>query len=117
MKNLLIISIIFFASCKTASLSQSMQGQYYKEGKDYNYSLSLNNDSSFTFTKKYFEVNSTCQGKWQRISKDTLLLKCGEEDLSAKLQSGYMTERERKVIVLSKNKLKIDKVILERKSE
>lgn len=117
MKNLLIISIIFLASCKTVSMSQNMQGQYYKEGKDYQYSLSLNNDSSFTLTKKYFEVNSTCRGKWQRISKDTLLLKCGEEDLSVKLQSGYMTERERKVIVLNKNKLKIDKVILKRKLE
>jgi hypothetical protein len=107
--------MIVFASCKTVSISQSMQGHYYKEGKDYQYELTLNNDSSFTFTKKYFEVNSTCQGKWQRIAKDTLLLKCGEEDLSAKLQSGYMTERERKVIVLSKNKLKIGKVILKRK--
>ena len=106
--------MIFFVSCKTVSISQSMQGRYHKEGKDYRYSLSLNNDSSFTFTKKYFEVNSTCQGKWQRIAKDTLLLKCGETDLSARLQGGYMTERERKVIVLSKNKLKIDKIILKR---
>jgi hypothetical protein len=116
-KSLLFIPMIVFASCKTVSMSQNMQGQYYKEGKDYQYSLSLNNDSSFTSTKKYFEVNSTCRGKWQRISKDTFLLKCSEEDLSAKLQSGYMTERERKVIVLSKNKLKIDKVILKRKIE
>ncbi len=117
MKNLLFISMIFLASCKTVSISQNMQGHYHKEGKDYQYDLTLNNDSTFFFTKKYFEVNSTCQGKWQRISKDTLLLKCGEEDLSAKLQSGYMTERERKVILLSKSKLKIEKVILKRKSE
>lgn len=113
-KNLFFISMIFFASCKTVSISQNMQGRYHKEGKDYWYSLNLNNDSSFTFTKKYFEVNSTCQGKWQRIAKDTLLLKCGEADLSERLQSGYMTERERKVIVLSKNKLQIDKIILKR---
>lgn len=117
MKNLLFISIIFFASCKTVSISQNMQGHYHKEGKDYQYDLTLNNDSTFSFTKKYFEVNSTCQGKWHRISKETLLLKCDEEDLSAKLQSGYMTERERKVIVLSKNKLKVEKVILKRKLE
>ena len=109
--------MISFASCKTVSMSQNIQGRYYKVGKDYQYDLALNNDSSFTFAIKYFEVNSTCQGKWQRISKDTLLLKCSEEDLSVKLQSGYMTERERKVIVLSKNKLKIEKVILNRKLE
>lgn len=117
MKNFLFISMIFFASCKTVSISQNMQGHYFKQGKDYQYGLTLNNDSSFIFTKKYFEVNSTCQGKWRRMSKDTLILKCGEDDLSAKLQSGYMTERERKVIVLSKNKLKVDKVILKRKQE
>jgi hypothetical protein len=83
--------------------------------KDYQYDLTLNNDSSFTFTKKYFEVNSICQGQWKRIAKDTLLLKCGEEDLSAKLQSGYVTKRERKLIVLNKQKLKIENVILKRR--
>lgn len=117
MKNILIISLIFFASFKTPSFSQSIQGQYCKEGKDYKYSLNVNDDSTFTFSKKYYEVNSTCQGKWQRLSKDTLLLKCNEGDLSAKLQSGYMTERERKVIMLNKNEIIIDKVILKRKSE
>lgn len=115
MKNIMILSLFFFSSCKTPSLSQSIQGQYYKEGKDYKYGLNINDDSSFAFTKKYYEVNSTCQGKWQRISKDTLLLICNEEDLFAKLQSGYMTEREKKVIVLNKNEIKIDKVILKRK--
>lgn len=113
-KNLPFISVIVLASCKTVSFSQNIQGRYYIEGRDYQYSLSLNNDSSFTFTKKYFEGSSTCQGNWHFLSKDTLLLTCDEADLSAKLQSGYMTERERKVIVLNKNKLKIDNVVLKR---
>jgi hypothetical protein len=117
MKNLLIISIIFLASCKTSSISQTVQGRYYQEGKDYKYDLSLNNDSSFVLTQKYFEVNSTCRGKWQYLSTDTILLKCGEEDLSAILQSGYMSERERKLLVLSKNKIKIGEVVLKRKRE
>lgn len=115
-KNTLFILIIAFSSCKTVSVSQSMQGQYHKEGKDYVYDLSLNNDSSFTFTKKYFEVNSTCSGKWYYLSADTILLKCDDVGLSEKLQSGYMAERERKAIVLNKGKIKIDEVILKRKS-
>lgn len=116
-KYLLFILIIVLASCRTISISQNIQGQYYKAGKDYQYDLSLNNDSSFTLTQKYFEVNSTCGGRWQYLSRDTLLLKCYEENLSAKLQGGYMTEREKKVIVLGKKKLKIGKVILKRKRE
>lgn len=92
-----------------------MQGKYYKLGKDYVYDLSINNDGSFILTQKYFEVNSTCQGKWQRISKDTILLKFDSSTLSEKLLSGYMTEREKKVIVLKKDKLKFDEVILKRK--
>jgi hypothetical protein len=118
MKNLLTIAIIFLASCKTSSISQSsVRGQYYREGKDYKYDLRLNNDSSFVLTEKYFEVNSTCQGKWQYLSTDTILLKCGEEDLSAKLQSGYMSDREKKLIVLNNNKIKLGEVVLKRKRE
>jgi len=98
-------------------LPQNIQGEYYSKGKDYLYSLTLNNDSSFTFTKKFFEVNSTCQGRWQQASKDTLLLKCSDEDLSGKLQSGYMSEREKKVIILNSKKLKIDNTVLKRKGK
>lgn len=108
MKKLFIISIIFLASCKTNSLVQSMPGHYYKKGKDYRYILDLNNDSSFTFKIQYREGSVSCQGKWQYILKDTLLLKCGGTSLSEMLQRGYMEEREKKVIVISKNKLKVD---------
>lgn len=95
-------------------MSQKIYGHYYKKGKDYQYDLTLGNDSSFTFTKKYFEVNSTCMGKWVRVSKDTILLKCGTADLAEQLQSGYMIEREKNVIILSRKKIMIDKVILKR---
>lgn len=116
--NFLLILTIMFASCKSIAVFQNMEGQYYKSGKDYQYSLNLNKDSSFILTQKYFEVNSTCRGKWQNLSADTILLKCDvEEDIIAKLQSGYMTEREKKVIVMSKNKLKLGKVILKLKKE
>jgi hypothetical protein len=116
-KYLLLISIIVFTSCRPTFISQDVQGQFYKEGKDFQYSLDLRRDSSFYFTKKYFDGNSTCRGKWQRLANDTLILKCDDPDLSAQLQSGYMTERERVVILLSKNRLKVDNVILIRKQD
>lgn len=108
----LIIAIVFFSSCSHA-LYRSVKGTYNGSGKDFFYSLSIN-DSSFFLTQKYFEANSTCKGKWQRIPNDTLLLKCDEVDISAKLQSGYMSEREKKVIVLSRNKIQVGTVILKR---
>ncbi len=115
--NLLLILIVVFACCKSVAISQNIDGQYFKAGKDYQYNLSLNKDSSFTLTQKYFEVNSTCKGKWSYLSRDTILLKCDEEDLSAKLQSGYMTDREKKIVVVSKNKLILGEVKLKRKRE
>ncbi len=104
-----------FVSCKSVTVLQSMEGEYQKSGKDYKCRLNLNRDSSFILTQKYFEVNSICNGKWQNVSADTILLKCDvEDDITAKLQSGYMTERENKVLVLNKNRLKIGNVVLKR---
>lgn len=114
--NFLLLLMIFFAGCKSVAISRNVNGLYYKKGKDYQYSLTLNKDGSFVLTQKYFEVNSTCKGRWQNISADTILLKCDEEDLSAKLQSGYMIERKKKVNVVSKNKIKIGKVTLKRQN-
>ena len=106
--------MILFVSCKGQSLLQNIQGNYSKSGKDYSCSLILNTDSSFTLTQKYFEVVSNCKGKWQLKLKDTILLKCSDENLSAQLSSGYMAERQREVIILNQNKLKLDKIILQR---
>ena len=107
-----LLIVFLFASCK--SFSQNVQGVYSKNGTDYQYHLNLK-DSSFTLTQIYFEVNSTCKGKWKYIAKDTILLLCDNEDLSAKLQSGYMSERERKLVVLNKKKLQLGEVVLKRK--
>jgi hypothetical protein len=90
---------------------------HYREGKDYQCDLSLNNDSSFVLTQKYFEANSACRGKWRYSSHDTILLTCDEEELSSKLQGGYMSERKKKLIILNRNKVKIGEVILRRKKE
>lgn len=110
---ILTIAIIF--SCRSVRTWQNVFGEYSKRGNDYWYDLTLNKDSSFTLTQKYFEVNSSCHGKWQLLSNDTIWLKCEQEGLSEQLQSGYMSEREKKLLFLSKNKLKLGETILERK--
>lgn len=101
--------IIVFASCTT---NKSLVGKYTKSGKDFKYGLTLNKDSTFVLVKQYFEVNSNCQGRWHYIAKDTLLLVCEEQSLTAKLTSGYMSEREYKVVILVNNKVKLKDVIL-----
>lgn len=118
MKYFLIFFVIVFASCKSAAIFHGLDGKYYKKGKDYVYELSLSRDSSFDFTKKYFEVNSTCHGKWIFSFNDTIILKCDEEkELAARLQSGYMTIREWKVIVINRKKVKVGNVILSKQRE
>jgi hypothetical protein len=103
-------------SCKTVAVSQNMQGEFHKKGKDYHFNLVLKKDNTFSLTQKSYEANSECDGKWQHFSGDTLLLKCNDvEDVLARLQSGYIIEREKKVIVLSKNRLMIGNVTLKRK--
>ncbi|WP_207515617.1 hypothetical protein [Longitalea luteola] len=112
--NLLLILAAVLTCCKTVSVSKDLSGHYFKAGKDYKYSLLLNKDSSFALTQKYLEVYSTCKGKWQYLSTDTILLMCDDEDLSVKLQSGYMTERKKRVILVTKSKVKLGQVTLKR---
>lgn len=112
---LTLLSILILLSCRSVRISQDLTGEYFKQGKDYSYNLTINRDSSFTFVKKYFEVNSRCHGRWLYLSKDTLLLRCDKEEFPAQLLGGYMSEREKRVFLLGKNKLKLGKTILKRK--
>lgn len=113
-KHIISIQIVTILLTSCISYSQNLKGEYYKQGKDFRYELTLN-DSSFILTQKYFEVNSTCNGKWNYVSKDTIFLRCEEVDKSAKFESGYMNERERKIILISKKKMKLGNVILKKK--
>lgn len=115
MKNGLIILLVATFLCTSCSntLYRSVNGLYGGSGKDFYYSLSID-DSSFILTQKYFEVNSACKGSWLRLTNDTILLRCDDVDISAKLQSGYISEREKKAVMLSKKKLQIGTVILKR---
>jgi len=114
MKRILILSFIALISCNTSK--NITMGTYQKKGVDFFHSLKLNStDSAFILTKKYFEVNSSCTGKW-RQKGDTIFLQCNEEkEISAVLSGGYMNQREYKVIIKNRDKLKLDNVVLKRK--
>jgi hypothetical protein len=99
----------------SCSSSKRIIGNYYVAGKDFNKSLILKKDSSFFYTQNVFEGQSKCQGRWKYLSKDTLLLKCDtEKSVEAMLQSGYISERTQKAIILSHNRIKLKNVILQK---
>lgn len=109
MKSVLTLSFLIVI---TSHASGQLTGHYSKSGKDFKYSLFLEADSTFSFSQVYFEANTTCEGKWAKLSADTLLLSCAESTLAEKLQGGYMSQREIRVYVLKRGRLKIGKVIM-----
>lgn len=113
MKLLLLLPIAAISfSC---SSKQITQGTYYKNGKDYEYTLILRKDSTFELTKRYPDVNAKCKGKWTYV-KNTVLLECYEEnDALSQISTGYLVERKQEFFVLNSNKIRINKVILKKK--
>ena len=87
---------------------------YSKSGRDFNHSLTLSKDSTFVFVKQYFEVNSKCQGRWHYITKNTLLLVCDTENLTAMLSGGHIPEKKLKAYLLGYRKVRLQNVILTR---
>jgi hypothetical protein len=113
MKNILIIiiGVSFLASCQTF---KSIPGEYVKVTKDYKYSLKVNKDSTFTLVTQSIHAKSGCNGIWKKTTKDTLLLKCSEEPFPAQIAGGYMTEREKKIAIISYKKLKLGEIVMKR---
>ena len=109
-----LILIILFAlsSCMTMSSKHSMIGSYKSIGKDYVYDLELKPDSTFQLTQIYTEVKAGCSGEWKIISENLILLKCFPADLEEQLQSGYLSNRERRVLIINNRKLKLENVTL-----
>lgn len=113
MRSLFCISIIVLISCGSF---KGLPGKYVKKGRDYKYTLTINEDNTFNLVNQSVYARSGCNGTW-KLTGDTLLLQCGEEPFPAQIASGYMNERERKVIVLSEKKLKLGDEVLKRASK
>jgi hypothetical protein len=100
---------MLLASC---NVNRIIPGNYCNNGTDYKKSLRLNKDGTFALTTENFDSKSGCQGKWKYLSKDTLLLKCDAEGFPAIITSGYISEREQKVVLLGNNQIKYKQMIL-----
>jgi hypothetical protein len=110
-KFFLIISVLL-ASCASNYSQKKLIGDYSSKGKDYAYELKLASDNTFQLTTRQVEVKSGCAGTWRVIQNDTLLLKCYEPKPYEMLQGGYMSEREKKIVLVGNQKLKIGEIIL-----
>jgi len=109
---LLLLASVLLSSCASSFSQTDLIGNYHAKGKDYSYDLKLSKDSTFQLTTWHIEVKSGCQGTWRLIQKDTLLLRCSEAEPHEALQGGYMSDREKEILVLGKRKLKMGNVTL-----
>lgn len=110
-------------SCKAQQIEQSeIYGTFYKlqKGKDFNivYTLELKSDSTFFLHLNTAGGNPQCKGKWKIVDSNFIFLKCNEiTDVTETLTNGYMSQREHKVEIISKNKIKYKDVVLKRKKQ
>ena len=116
-----IIIIVLFLSCKAQKIDQEViQGTFYKLNKDRylssSYTLELHKDGSFALNEKHQDANPQCKGKWTIENDKFIVLKCDEvKDVTETLTNGYMNKREQKLLIINRNKIKYNDVVLKRK--
>lgn len=118
MKNIIFIYILLFTafSCKVSNnISTDLTGVYLASGEKYEYRLCLNKDNTFQLKIAALDSHSGCEGIWKVEGNKSLILLCNEPaNINETLQSGYMTVREQKLIIKSKQKLIFNKLTLEK---
>jgi hypothetical protein len=114
MKRIYICILLLLTSC---TVNRYIPGTYFSKGIGYKRNLKLNKDGTFVLANENFDSKSECQGKWKYLSKDTLLLKCDTESFPAIISSGYISERQQKVILMDNNQIKYNQVILTKLKE
>ena len=111
----LILAVAIF-SCKSLTTETKINyGTYFTKGDDYSHSLILNSDSTFIINFKYFEVNSSCSGKWNYIGKDSILINCDKpKSIGETLQGSYINEREMYLKIVNQNDLQFKNIHFKR---
>lgn len=116
----LLSGFIFSCSVSKESVSGDLIGDFYgvSNGSIPNttiqYFLELRADSVFKLKVRGHDYRPECIGVWE-YKDDTIFLKCNEEkDIATMLSNGYMNQREFKITIKNRNKLKFDNVILKR---
>lgn len=102
-----------FVCCKTIKTDNTLFGEYYSKGKDYEYKLRLRDNNVFDLHIKYQDANPQCEGVWKLMGNRVINLQCGEvSDITETLSNGYMNEREHNLEIMSNRKLKFKGVTL-----
>lgn len=118
MKNYIFVFLLILtnSACKAQESSFDSNDLYYKSNKGRIYELQFLENGRFSFEiKSPPHSTSKCVGEWEKESDESLILKCDEEQGASSLISTYMSKREWKVKVLSKNRILLDGVVLKKK--
>jgi len=105
-------SIYFLLLLSSCSANHAIVGLYSLNGHDFKESLDLKKNKTFTLSYEAFETKSQCHGKWKYLTKDTILLHCDTEYFPDIISSGYMSKRMHKIVVIDKNHIKYEQIIL-----
>ncbi|MBB4038355.1 hypothetical protein GGR21_004294 [Dysgonomonas hofstadii] len=126
MKNIILylvcLTIVNFA-CKTNKIDYNqLSGTFAyineKENFGYEYLLNLYPDQTFKFAQKYNETNPVCEGRWVINNIDELMLYCSDkESIEIILSRGYMHHREFNLLILNRDEIKMDSIIMRRISK
>lgn len=108
-------------SCKVQMVEKgAISGTFYKlkKGNDFNiaYTLELRSDNTFKLLVSTAGGKPQCEGKWKIVDNEFILLECNkDENLYETISNTYMSQKNHKVQVLGKNRLKYNDVVLRRK--
>lgn len=93
----LLIGVFFVAvvGCRSANSSSRLTGNYYSKGRDYEYILEVNPDSTFRYRKYIQDARPSCDGSWKRINATKYLLVCDSvNDIQSLISNHYMNEQK-----------------------
>lgn len=117
MKNpLLLFFLTLISACKASESSSESTGVFYNSSKERTYELQLLAEHRFILEIKSRPHSfSKCSGVWRKESDGLIMLFCFEEPVESQLSSAYMFKRVWEVKALSKNRIRLGEVVLNRK--
>ncbi len=105
MKRVIIVFLIVLLPIGCKLCGNPIYGIFYSEDKFL--VLKLEADNTFVIKSKY-EFVQVCYGKWNYISEDEILLKCGEDILEVAIGAAYWeSERDIRIKILDENRIKV----------
>lgn len=107
MKTCICLLFITCVSCAPVQMVTINSGCFQHVIGDMTTTIVLKKDHQFTFIKSYGTLDIKCKGRWEYISKDTIILRCEQEPLEKAIVLGYMPVRNHKIKVINANKLKL----------